>query len=114
MRWLFLLQDLKYRLSSAQDPSLAAQLPRQTMLALDSQAEDGVGLVCGFFHFQPGLSALIIEALPEWILLRADDPSSHAARTLFQLILEECQRTPANPGRRNEPGGFAHPRRDPG
>ncbi|MGO2204057.1 cupin domain-containing protein [Pseudomonas helleri] len=91
---LFLLQDLKYRLSSAQDPSLAAQLPRQTMQALDSQAEDGVGLVCGFFHFQPGLSALIIEALPAWILLRADDPSSHAARTLFQLILEECQRTP--------------------
>ena len=92
---LFLLQDLKYRLSSTQDTLRASQLPRQTMQSLDAQAEDGVGLVCGFFHFQPGLSSLIIEALPSWIILRADDPCSQAARSLFQLILQECQRTPA-------------------
>ncbi len=92
---LFLLQDLKYRLSGTPDASLAAQMPRQSMQALDSQAEDGVGLVCGFFHFLPGLSSLIIEALPHWIILRADDPSCSAARALFQLILEECQRIPA-------------------
>ena len=92
---LFLLQDLNYRLSSANDAGLAAQLPRQAMQALDPHADEGVGLVCGFFHFQPGLSDLILEALPAWLILRANDPSSSAARTVFQLILDECERVPA-------------------
>ncbi|AZC24658.1 AraC family transcriptional regulator [Pseudomonas sessilinigenes] len=92
---VFLLQDLDYRLSSAQQASQAQQLPRTAMGALDLGAQDGVGLVCGFFHFKSGLSSLIIDGLPGWIVLRAGDPSLSAARALFQLILEECQRGPA-------------------
>ncbi|MFJ4431142.1 AraC family transcriptional regulator [Pseudomonas sp. NPDC089395] len=92
---VFLLRDLGYRLSSDQDPLNACAQPRQTMQALDTNAADGVGLVCGFFHFRPGLSSLIIEGLAEWILLRAEEPSGHAARALFGLILDECQRLPA-------------------
>jgi AraC-like DNA-binding protein len=65
------------------------------MQALDSEAQDGVGLVCGFFHFKSGLSSLIIDGLPDWIILRAGDPSLNAARALFDLILQECQRQPA-------------------
>ena len=91
---LFLLRDLDYRLSSAEDAVTALALPRVTMTALDSQAEDGVGLVCGFFHFRPGVSSLIIEGLPDWIILRAGDPSLSAARALFELILQECRRLP--------------------
>ncbi|WP_347900775.1 AraC family transcriptional regulator [Pseudomonas purpurea] len=92
---VFLLRDLDYRLSSAEHREAAHQQPRQPMTALDSEAQDGVGLVCGFFHFQSGLSSLIIEALPARIILRAGDPSSSAARALFELILQECQRQPA-------------------
>lgn len=92
---LFLLRDLNYRLSSADAADTAQRLPRMAMTALDSQAQDGVGLVCGFFHFKSGLSSLIIEGLPDWIILRAGDPSSKAPRALFELILEECQRLPA-------------------
>lgn len=92
---VFLLRDLDYRLSSAEHRDAAHQQPRQSMTALDSEAQDGVGLVCGFFHFQSGLSSLIIEALPAQIILRAGDPSSSAARALFELILQECQRQPA-------------------
>ncbi|MNB80602.1 HTH-type transcriptional regulator YdeO [compost metagenome] len=92
---VFVLRDLDYRLSSAEDADSAHTLPRMAMTALDSQAEDGVGLVCGFFHFKSGLSSLIIEGLPDWIVLRAGDPSLSAARALFELILEECQRVPA-------------------
>jgi hypothetical protein len=44
------------------------------MQALDSEADDGVGLVCGFFHFQSGLTSLIVEGLADWILLRAKTP----------------------------------------
>ncbi|MGE8413411.1 MAG: cupin domain-containing protein [Pseudomonas sp.] len=93
---VFLLQDLDYRLSSAQQTCQAQALPRMPMAALDLGAQDGVGLVCGFFHFKSGLSSLIIDGLPGWIVLRAGDPSLTAARALFQLILEECQR-PAPP-----------------
>ncbi len=93
---VFLLQDLDYRLSSAQQACQAQALPRMPMAALDLGVQDGVGLVCGFFHFKSGLSSLIIDGLPGWIVLRAGDPSLTAARALFQLILEECQR-PAPP-----------------
>ncbi|KPA95653.1 MULTISPECIES: AraC family transcriptional regulator [Pseudomonas] len=92
---VFLLQDMDYRLSSAEDRLQARALPRMAMTALDGEAQDGVGLVCGFFHFRSGLSSLIIDGLPDWIVLRAGDPSSSAARSLFELILEECQRQPA-------------------
>lgn len=91
---VFLLRDLAYRLSSDQDPAGACAQPRKPMQPLDSEASDGVGLVCGFFHFRPGLSSLIVEGLADWILLRAEDPCASAARALFGLILEECQRSP--------------------
>ncbi|QVM93204.1 AraC family transcriptional regulator [Pseudomonas entomophila] len=91
---VFLLRDLGYRLSSDRDAMDACAQPRQAMQGLDLEAGDGVGLVCGFFHFQTGLSTLIVEGLPGWILLRAGDPAGSAARALFELILEECRRAP--------------------
>lgn len=91
---VFLLRDLKYVLSGDADQTCAVAQPRGTMEALDADSHEGVGLVCGFFRFQPGLSSLIIESLPDWLLLRAQDPSSKAARSLFELILDECRRSP--------------------
>ena len=91
---VFQLRDLAYRLSSDADPVDACAQPRRTMQALDLDAGDGVGLVCGFFQFQSGLSSLIVEGLADWILLRANDPAGSAARALFELILEECRRQP--------------------
>lgn len=91
---VFLLRDLAYRLSSDADPVDACAQPRRTMQALALEAGDGVGLVCGFFQFQSGLSSLIVEGLADWILLRANDPAGSAARALFELILEECRRQP--------------------
>ncbi|WP_297844467.1 AraC family transcriptional regulator [Pseudomonas sp.] len=91
---VFLLRDLKYRLSNEPDAETASRQPRVEMQTLDGAASDGVGLVCGFFHFQSGLSSLIVEALPDLIILRANEPSSTAARSLFELILQECQRQP--------------------
>ncbi|NIE75202.1 AraC family transcriptional regulator [Pantoea sp. Tr-811] len=92
---VFLLRDLAYRLSSDQDPASACAQPRQVMQALDVGASDGVGLVCGFFEFRPGLSSLIVEGLADWIVLRAEEPDGHAAQALFGLILEECRRSPS-------------------
>jgi AraC-like DNA-binding protein len=91
---VFLLRDLRYRLSSEASAKTAARQPRVEMQSLDASASDGVGLVCGFFHFQSGLSSLIVDGLPDVIILRANEPSSTAARSLFELILQECQRQP--------------------
>lgn len=92
---VFLLRDLEYRLSGEPTAAGAQECPRVPMVPLDSAASDGVGLVCGFFHFQSGLSAMIVDTLPAWIVLRAGDPSLTAARNLFELILQECERLPA-------------------
>ena len=92
---VFLLRDLVYQLSGEATAVAARECPRRPMLALDSAANDGVGLVCGFFHFHSGLSAMIVDTLPAWIILRAGDPSLTAARNLFALILQECERSPA-------------------
>lgn len=89
---LFLLRDLAYRLANSASPHEARCNPRIPMQALDSSARDGVSLVCGFFHFRPGLSSLILESLPPILVLRAGDPALGAARTLFELILVECAR----------------------
>ncbi|PJK32762.1 AraC family transcriptional regulator [Pseudomonas sp. S10E 269] len=92
---VFLLRDLAYRLSGEPTAAGAQECPRVPMVPLDRAADDGVGLVCGFFHFQSGLSAMIVDTLPAWIILRAGDPSLTAARNLFELILQECERVPA-------------------
>ncbi len=42
-----------------------------------------------------GLSGLIVDALPDWLILRAGDPALDAARRLFALIVDECRRQPA-------------------
>lgn len=91
---LFILRDVPYRLSGEAGPEAACAAPRVPMQALEPGAEDGVGLVCGFFHFQPGLSELIVDSLPTCLLLRAGDPALSAARSLFELILAECARAP--------------------
>ncbi|ODB37613.1 AraC family transcriptional regulator [Pseudomonas mosselii] len=89
---VFLLRDLAYRLSGDEEAGDACAQPRRSMQPLDLEAGDGVGLVCGFFHFQSGLSSLIVDGLADWILLRASEPAGSAARALFGLILEECRR----------------------
>lgn len=90
---VFLLRDLPYRLSDTASAEAARCRPRGTMQPLESGRDDGVGLVCGFFHFRPGLSSLLLEALPPWLVLRAGAPGASAARRLFELILEECALT---------------------
>ncbi|HBO2673411.1 TPA: cupin domain-containing protein, partial [Pseudomonas aeruginosa] len=92
---LFFLRDVEFRLSSEATAEAARCQPRGEMQALEWNAADGAGLVCGFFHFHSGLSGLIVDALPDWLILRAGDPALDAARRLFALIVDECRRQPA-------------------
>lgn len=87
---VFLLRDLSFRLSAIAEREQARVAPRQSMEPM--AGNEGTGLVCGFFHVRPGLSSLLLEGLPDHLLLRAGDAGSGAVRQVFELILAECQR----------------------
>lgn len=89
---VFLLRDIPYRLSGESSREQADCQPKQDMQGLALEAEEGVGLVCGFFQFRSGLSSLIIEALPDHLILRGDNPAVASAGKVFELILDECRR----------------------
>lgn len=94
---LLFLRDVEFRLSSEAIAEAARCQPRGRIQALGWNAADGAGLVCGFFHFHSGLSGLIVDALPDWLILRVGDPALDAARRLFALIVDECRRQPMPP-----------------
>lgn len=58
---MFLLRDLAYRCPAIRTQSTPVPNRARPCQTLDSEASDGVELVCGFFHFQSGLSSLIVE-----------------------------------------------------
>ncbi|PKM30736.1 MAG: AraC family transcriptional regulator [Gammaproteobacteria bacterium HGW-Gammaproteobacteria-11] len=88
---LFLLRDQAHWLSSSPDPSLLAHTARQPMQPF-SHADAEVGLVCGFFDVGQGPGQWIVSALPDFIILRAQDEGMRQARSIFTLIMEETQR----------------------
>src|SRR5690606_5330142 len=75
---VFLLRDLNFRLSALAEPEQARIAPRQNMAPMGGN--EGTGLVCGFFQVRPGLSTLLLEALPDYLVLRAGDAGSGAVR----------------------------------
>lgn len=92
---VFLLRDIPHFLSPESDP--LADLPTVAMRPLAVTAELTTGLACGFFHFRGALSSLIVDSFPDYLIIRADDPSLHAASTLFDLILAEAGGDPDKP-----------------
>ena len=92
---VFLLRDIPHFLSPDSNP--LADLPTVAMRPLTVTAELTTGLACGFFHFRGALSSLIVDSFPDYLIIRADDPSLHAASTLFDLILAEAGGDPDQP-----------------
>src|SRR5690606_23027144 len=68
-----------------------------TMQPLVPEVEGSTGLACGFFHFRGGLSRLIVDSFPDYLILRAGDPGLQAAGALFDLILAEPAGDPEQP-----------------
>ncbi|MDZ7810045.1 MAG: AraC family transcriptional regulator [Arhodomonas sp.] len=50
----------------------------------------GTGIICGYFVFDEGASNPVLDALPEYVLLRAEEVTGHdTLRTLVGLLVEE-------------------------
>jgi len=93
---VFLLRDVPHFLSPYEDPAIDCAV--QPMAPLGAGGMIGVtGLACGFFSFGGPLSSLLTDALPDCLVLRADEAAMASAGALFDLMLKEGRRAEASP-----------------
>ncbi|WP_018719149.1 AraC family transcriptional regulator [Arhodomonas aquaeolei] len=86
---LILPRDAPHHLSDVAAPKRTAGEPRRADLA-DTEA-GGTGIVCGYFVFDEGTSNPILDALPEYVLIRAAELGrSHSLRGIVALLVEEA------------------------
>lgn len=86
---VFLLRDLPHSLRPVahDDGPTAACVP---MRPLAEPMADGTGLACGFFGYRGATAAWLLGALPELIVLRADDAGAAPVAQLFGLVQAEA------------------------
>jgi AraC family transcriptional regulator, activator of mtrCDE len=74
---VFLLRDVPHYLSPHSNPLPAGE------------PSSSVGIACGFFEFASGITKLVISLLPDYIVLRRDDPALAGVRAIFDLLRAE-------------------------
>ncbi|SHI27453.1 AraC family transcriptional regulator [Pollutimonas bauzanensis] len=90
------LRDVPHRLNA--EPGSRIHHAPAAMLPLEARVPGGgTGLACGFFEFRGAMSHLLIDSLPEAILVRADDTDSGHLATVFELIRAEAGGDPEQP-----------------
>jgi AraC family transcriptional activator of mtrCDE len=99
---VFMMRDIPHVLrpdhaDADADAGAAAGVPLAPMQMLAAPDAGATGLACGFFHFRDTLSTLLVEAFPDYLVLRAGDPGVQALGMLFDLILLESPRAPDTP-----------------
>ena len=96
---LFFLRDIPHFLSVDANPAALAQGGAPVpMRPLVPAAPDGVGLACGFFHFNSGgAGEPALDGLPDHLIIRAGTPGLAPASTIFDLILAESNHPPERP-----------------
>ena len=89
---LVLPRDAPHRLGPAREIG-ADRAPERRPLGEDAP---GPGLVCGYFGFDEGVRNPILDALPDYLLIRADETGGNRAlHALVRLIVEEAGRDDA-------------------
>jgi AraC-like DNA-binding protein len=88
------LRDVPHHLSP--NPDASVRYPPAAMRPFEETA-GGTGLVCGFFQFRDSLTALMLDGLPDALLIRASDTAGEAIATTFTLIRAEANGDPDAP-----------------
>lgn len=88
---VFLLRDVSYALTPRAHDAAPELVRHGEMRALAEEIPGSVGLVCGFFEFRPGLSALLAQAFPEQLLVRERDRDLAPIRSVIGLIVAEAR-----------------------
>lgn len=89
------IKDVPHQLShEAHAHTQTVHNPMQPLLPNGPQ---GTGLACGFFHFRGELSHLLLDNLPDVIVVKKSDTSNAAMHKIFDLIRMEAQGDPEAP-----------------
>ncbi|ODU70030.1 MAG: cupin [Lautropia sp. SCN 66-9] len=89
---VLLFRDTPHHLSPHADTSVSCA-PRP-MQPLEPAQTDGTALVCGFFQFNGALSELMIDALPDHVVIRSAGGLAQPVGYLFDLMLAEAAQQP--------------------
>lgn len=89
---VLLFRDTPHHLSPHADAGVSCA-PRP-MQPLEPAQADGTALVCGFFQFKGALSELMIDALPDHVVIRSAGGLAQPVGYLFDLMLAEAAQQP--------------------
>jgi AraC-like DNA-binding protein len=86
---LVMPRDAPHRLGPAPDIGPDREPDRQPLDGIG----DGPGLVCGYFAFDEGMHNPILDALPDYLVIRADEMrDDHSLQRLVELLIHESAR----------------------
>lgn len=86
---LVMPRDAPHRLGPAREIGPEREPERRPLAA----AGDGPGLVCGYFRFDDGPRNPILDALPDYLLIRADESAGNRSlHALAALLMNEAGR----------------------
>jgi len=96
---VFFLRDVPHHLGPfEQAEACRPEAAMQPLGSVQAGAQAGAtGLACGFFDFRPGLAEALLAPFPDYLVLRADDPSVQGTRALFDLIVNEAEQGGTEP-----------------
>ncbi|MEM6486150.1 MAG: AraC family transcriptional regulator [Pseudomonadota bacterium] len=84
-------RDSSHLLSNVAECSLPAN--RETAVNYDQGLqEDGVGLICGYFHFRQNSATALLDVLPDALIIQRKTTNPSIA-TLMDLMVDESLRT---------------------
>ncbi|MEM9744196.1 MAG: AraC family transcriptional regulator [Pseudomonadota bacterium] len=86
-------RDSKHLLSNVRDCNLRAN--QQSAVSYeDGLQDDGVGLICGYFHFKQGAATALLEVLPDALVIQRRQADA-SVTTLLDLMIRESLKTSA-------------------
>ena len=88
---LVMPRDAPHRLGPA--PRIGADREPERCALADDEAGPGPGLVCGYFGFAEGTTNPILDALPDYLLIRGSEvAASESLRGVVDLLVREAGR----------------------
>ena len=84
-------RDQKHLLSSAAENAVTVN-QQQPVAYEEGLKEDGVGLICGYFHFKQSASSALTQVLPDAIVIHRSEHNS-STTTLIDLMISESLKT---------------------
>ncbi|MGI9288090.1 MAG: cupin domain-containing protein [Pseudomonadales bacterium] len=86
-------RDSKHLLSNVAECSVRSNQQISTSYD-EGLREDGVGLICGYFHFKQNAASSLLDILPDVVLIRRNEIKGNMATLMDLMISESLQASP--------------------